>query len=235
MLSTACNFRPLDSRDLHASLGLGMRIVLYNPVSGPTRPLRRKLAPGAHAQNPSTANNYHSPESTLILVNGPAALQSTPDLVVLPDKFFLVSQPAPCRKTYTYIAKRTYGTAKNLSERRKSATERDAVREPLTVFFLVSQPAPYRKTYTYIAKQTYGTAKIIIERGKSATERDAVRERRSVFSPTSRRGCPAFWKPTSKIQNPTSARRRRRAIMTVDPKQHKSSHIRTCIRCLLFK
>jgi hypothetical protein len=131
-----------------------MRIVLYNPVSGPTRPPRRELAPGA--QNPSiAANDYHSHESTLILVNSPAARQSTPDLGALPDKFFFVFQE---------IAKRPYGTAKNLSERRKSATERDAFREPLTVFRLVSQPAPYRKTHTYIARRTYGTAKNSFER-----------------------------------------------------------------------
>jgi len=176
MLSMTCIFRPLDSRDLHASLGLGMRIVLYNPVSGPTSPPRRKLAPGAHAQYPSiAAADYHSHESALFFVISPAARQCTPDLEALPDKFFFVFQE---------IAKRPYGTAKNLTERRKSATERDAVRKPTTVF---SQSSGRR-----------------------------------------------FRKPTSKIQHPTSASPRR-AIMTVDPKQHKSSYIRTRIRCLLFK
>jgi hypothetical protein len=177
-----CIFRPLDSREPHASLGLGMRTVLYNAVSGPTRPLASKLAPGAHAQNPSIAANYHHSPESLILV---AARQSRPDLVVLRDKFFLESQPLLQRKTHAEIAKRPDGTAKNLSERRKSTTERDTVRKPMTVF----------------------------------SESSGRRSR----------------KPTSKIQYPTSARRRRRAIMTVDPKQHKSSYIRTRIRCLLFK
>jgi len=177
MLSMTCIFRPLDSRDLHASLGLGMRIVLYNPVSGPTSPPRRKLAPGAHAQYPSiAAADYHSHESALFFVISPAARQCTPDLEALPDKFFFVFQE---------IAKRPYGTAKNLTERRKSATERDAVRKPTTVF-----------------SQSSG--------------------RRSSGN------------PTSEIRNP-SLPAFQRAIIIVDPKQHKSSYIRTRIRCLLFK
>ena len=198
-----------------------MRIVLYNPVSGPTRPLRSKLAPGPHAQNPSIASNdYHSHESAL---KSPGARQSMPGLGALPDKFFFVFQE---------IAKRPYGTAKNHSERRKSATERNAVREPVTVYFLVSQPAPYRKTYTYIAKRTYGTAKNRAERRKSATEWDAVREPTTVFSQGS--GRRSTRNPTSEIRNPSSPAIQR-AIITVDPKQHKSSYIRTRIRCLLFK
>ena len=125
MLSMTCIFRPLDSREPHASLGLGMRTVLYNAVSGPTRPLASKLAPGAHAQNPSIAANYHHSPESLILV---AARQSRPDLVVLRDKFFLESQPLLHRKTYAEIAKRPDGTAKIVPERGKSAVERSALR-----------------------------------------------------------------------------------------------------------
>ena len=62
MVSTTCIFRPLDSREPRASLGLGMR-VLYNPMFGPTRPLWRKLAPGDHAQDPSVAANYYPRQS----------------------------------------------------------------------------------------------------------------------------------------------------------------------------